>query len=141
MLAQGDTLLDYIPQRPPMVMIGRLEEASENRFVSGFTVGSDHLFVTKGHLREPGIIENIAQTAAAGVGYLQKTMGKPVTLGFIAAIRNLQIHLLPVTGQELRTIVEVVNKVVEVTIIHGEVYADDSLVASCEMRIFIQPES
>jgi len=140
MLVQGDKLLDYIPQRPPMVMIGRLEEASDTRFVSSFTIEVDNIFVEDNLLRESGIIENIAQTTAAGKGYMQKSNGKPVALGFIAAIKSLQINMLPNIGKELRTIVEVVNKVADVTIILGEVYTGDTLVASCEMRIFIQPE-
>ena len=66
------------------------------------------------------------------------SLGLPVALGFIAAIRNLKINVLPNAGQTLRTTVEVVNKVFDITIIKGSVHTGNELIAECEMRIFIQ---
>jgi len=138
MLAQGEQLLEYLPQRPPITMIDALEEATLSRIVSGLFISQDNIFVEDGLLREPGIIENIAQTAAAGVGYFQKSQGLPVTLGFIGAIRDLTIYALPHEGKTLRTTVDVVNKVFDVTIVRGQVHIGTDLIAECEMRIFIQ---
>ncbi len=137
MLAKGDQIFEFIPQRPPMVMIDELFEVTGARFISGLSIDAGNIFVTRGLLREPGIIENIAQTAAAGVGYYQKSKGKPVTLGFIAAIRNLEIKKLPSVGLKLVTNVEIVNEVLEMTIINGAVRVNEDLIANCEMRIFI----
>jgi len=138
MLAQGEELHNYIPQRPPVNMIDRLEEATSTRVISGLLISSDNIFVDNGVLREPGIIENIAQTAAAGVGYVQKVQGLPVKLGFIAAIRDLRINTLPKVGKTLKTTIDVVNEVLDVTIVRGSVYDGRELIADCEMRIFIQ---
>ena len=138
MIARGHQLYDYIPQRPPMVMVDELVEVAETKFVSRLTVESGNIFVDNGLLREPGIIENIAQTAAAGVGYHQISKGEPVKLGFIAAIRNLEILNLPLVGRQLQTTVEVVNKVLDMTIIKGQVVDSGNIIATCEMRIFIK---
>jgi len=138
MIAQGEQLKEYIPQRAPLVMIDTLEEATENLMESNLLIKPDNIFVENNQLREPGIIENIAQTAAAGLGFMQKSQGLPVALGFIAAIRNLKINVLPNAGQTLRTTVEVVNKVFDITIIKGSVHTVNELIAECEMRIFIQ---
>ena len=138
MIAQGEQLKEYIPQRAPLVMIDTLEEATENLMESNLLIKPDNIFVENNQLREPGIIENIAQTAAAGLGFMQKSQGLPVALGFIAAIRNLKINVLPNAGQTLRTTVEVVNKVFDITIIKGSVHTGNELIAECEMRIFIQ---
>ena len=138
MIAQGEQLKEYIPQRAPLVMIDTLEEATENLMESNLLIKPDNIFVENNQLREPGIIENIAQTAAAGLGFMQKSQNIPVALGFIAAIRNLKINVLPNAGQTLRTTVEVVNKVFDITIIKGSVHTVNELIAECEMRIFIQ---
>lgn len=138
MIAQGEELKDYIPQRPPLVMIDALEEATNTRMVTSLLIEPGNIFAEQGLFREPGIIENIAQTAAAGLGFMQKSLGLPVALGFIAAIRDLKINSLPRVGQTLRTTVEVVNEVFDITIIRGSVHAGSELIAECEMRIFIQ---
>ncbi len=137
MIAKGDQLFQYIPQRPPVVMIDRLEEASDSGIISGLYVDANNIFVENGFLREPGLIENIAQTVAAGAGYNQVSNGNPVSLGFIAAIRDLKINELPHVGQDLKTVVKVMNEVMDVTIVRGEVFVGEELMAACEMRIFI----
>ncbi len=137
MIAIGDQLFQYIPQRPPVVMIDRLEEVSETGIISGLYVDTNNIFVEDGHLKEPGLIENIAQTIAAGAGYKQVSQGIPVLLGFIAAIRDLKINALPAVGQTLKTVVTIINEVMDVTIVKGEICAGEQLMATCEMRIFI----
>ena len=56
---------EYIPQRPPIIMIDKIVDISESKVVCEFQVKRDNLFVAEGELLEPGIIENIAQTIAA----------------------------------------------------------------------------
>lgn len=138
MIAGGEQLFQYIPQRPPIVMIDKLEEVTESNIISGLNIKANNIFVENEFLREPGLIENIAQTIAAGAGFNQIQNGKPVALGFIAAVRELKINTLPKVGQHLKTIVKVINEVMDVTIVKGEVYVEGDLIAECEMRIFIQ---
>ncbi len=136
MLAQGTKILSYIPQRPPIVMVGALIEASENKICSSFTIANNNIFVEDNQMNESGLLENIAQTAAAGIGYKQVKENSPVNLGFIAAIKSLHIHLLPKVGDQLLTTVEIVNNVMDVTIVQGSVMINNMMAAECEMRIF-----
>ena len=69
-ICQGEELFRLIPQRPPMVMIDRFYGIEENTSWSGLTVTTDNLFCRDGVLQETGIIEHIAQSAAARVGYI-----------------------------------------------------------------------
>jgi len=138
MIVSSKEILNYIPQRPPMVMVDSLVEATEKRIVSRFTILKGNVFVEENVLKEPGIVENIAQTAAAGVGYKQVTQKLPVKLGFIAAIKNLKIYSLPDLNNQLETIVEVVNEVMDVTIVQGTVMVSGNKIAECELRIFVQ---
>ena len=131
-------ILEYIPQRPPIVMIDRIVDITETRVVSEFKVRNDNLFATEGKLLEPGIIENIAQTIAAGAGFRAKEKNESVKLGYIAAIKNLNIYVNPSSGDVLNTTVEIVNEVFSVTIVRAEVLCESTKIAECEMRIFIE---
>ena len=70
---QGEGILNLIPQRPPIVMVDSFFGFEENRSYSGLTVTTDNLFCEAGRLQEPGIIEHIAQSAAA-VSYTHLTL-------------------------------------------------------------------
>ena len=63
---------DLIPQRPPMVMIDKLTEAGEISATGELKVHESNLFCENGLFRETGLIEFIAQTAAAFTGYRNK---------------------------------------------------------------------
>ncbi len=141
LLISGNELLDLIPQRPPMVMIDKFLFSDDTSSHSGLTVPATCVFCENGILSESGLVENIAQTAAAGVGYACKRDNKVVPLGFIAAIKNLEVFELPIAGTELRTVVKIINQVMDVTIINGTVSAGSKLLAQCEMRIFVLPEN
>lgn len=136
MLATGDELLALLPQRPPMVLIAALLACNDNRTISQFQVPANCLFVEDGVLSEAGLLENIAQTAAAGAGYSYQQQGQAAPIGFIAAIRDLRVAALPAVGTELTTEVQVLNQVLEFCIVRGTVKAAEITFAECEMRIF-----
>jgi 3-hydroxyacyl-[acyl-carrier-protein] dehydratase len=94
--------------------------------------------VKDGFLQEPGIIENIAQTAAAKAGYEVKKNGAEPLIGFIGAVKDLKIYDLPKVGDVLRTTVVIKNEVMGVTIIDGTSFVNEHKIAECEMKIFIQ---
>lgn len=125
-----------IPQKPPMVMVDRLIEIADKTTVTTFLVRADNVFLENGEFREPGLIENMAQTAAAGAGVKPGVQSGQAPQGFIGGIRNLKIDSFPRTGQEIRTRVTVMHEVFEATIVHGEVMLDKKIIASCEMKIF-----
>ncbi len=141
MIATGAEIPEYIPQRPPMVMIGSLIYADETKTVTGLQIDPGNLFVADGVLSESGLVENIAQTAAAGVGYVCKKNQKVVPVGFIAAIRDLSVFELPLVGTSIETETVITNHVMDVSIVRGTVRQQDRILASCEMRIFLKPES
>lgn len=126
-----------IPQRPPFVMIDRLLSYSETCTTTGFTIKDDNIFVSRGVFREPGLVENIAQTAAARAGYIAHAEKKPVLVGYIGAVNRLQVFSLPQTGDELMTVVTIENQIFDVTLISGKISCGDQLIAQCSMKIFI----
>jgi predicted hotdog family 3-hydroxylacyl-ACP dehydratase len=135
MIPSDFNILDLIPQRPPMAMIDALIAADENSARGQLYILESNLFIDNGVLAEPGLIEFIAQTAAAYTGYKNKTLNKEVNEGYIGAIKNLVIHELPKVNSSVQSEIVVENEIVGYTIIAGRVYQDNRLLAECEMRI------
>ena len=94
-----------------------------------------------GLLREPGIIENIAQTAAARAGYESQINGKTPPIGFIGDVSKLSILRLPITGAVLKTTVSPIQQVFDITLVKGIVEDGSGIVAECEMKIVIKQAS
>ena len=139
MLAQRENITEYIPQRDPIIMLDELWEASDHHATSKFNICKENFFVEDGLLREPGLVENIAQTAAAQVGYQCSVRKVAVPIGYIAAVKNLVIAKLPAVGSRITTSIRIVNQVLDVTIVEGTVSGEDGVVCcTCEMRIFVK---
>ena len=102
-----------------------------------FKVKADNIFVENGKFTEPGLVENIAQTAAARAGYVAGLQNQRVQTGYIGAIKNLVIHSLPFVNDELITEIRIENQIFDVMLIKGKVNCDNRLLAECEMKIFI----
>lgn len=99
-LITGEEILEYIPQRPPVVMVDTFYGIDERGCArSGLTVTADNLFVADGVLDECGIVEHIAQSAALRAGYMNRTMGRRVQLGYIGAVNDLKVHF-PAAGEQ-----------------------------------------
>ena len=118
-------------------MVDRLVEIIDKTTVTIFLIRQDNVFCENGEFREPGLIENIAQTAAAGAGAGPLHPGGKAPIGFIGGIRNLKISDFPKVGQEITTRVTLLHEVFDATIVQGEVFMEDQLVAACEMKIFL----
>lgn len=130
---------ELIPQRHPIIMVDKLISSDDSETVSKFKVLSNNIFCKEGYFKEPGLIENIAQTAAARAGYIFKQQNKEIPVGFIGGIKNLQIHQLPEINTELITTVKIVTQIFNATIIEGnvkDIYGH--LFANCEMKIFTE---
>ena len=139
-IIHGEGILGLIPQRPPIVMVDSFFGIEENCSYSGLTVTSDNIFCEAGKLQEPGIIEHIAQSAAARIGFIYTRQGAQVPLGFIGSVDKLRIYDLPEVGMKLFTEITVVQEVFDITLIAAQVKADEKLIAECRMKIFIKKE-
>jgi predicted hotdog family 3-hydroxylacyl-ACP dehydratase len=118
-------------------MIGKLLEVTENKTVTSMFINEDNLFCEEGLFRELGLIENMAQTAAAGIGYISKKTGAIPPIGFIGGLKNLYIHELPKVGSQIRTEVIVEHRVFNATVVNGKIFLDDRCIAECELKIFL----
>jgi predicted hotdog family 3-hydroxylacyl-ACP dehydratase len=118
-------------------MVDQLLSFTETTAHGGFTIKADNIFLENGEFKEPGLLENIAQTAAARAGYISKKENKPVPIGYIGSVKNLEIYSFPKAGDELITEITIENQIFDVTIISGKVSCNEKLLAQCQIKIFI----
>jgi len=128
-------ILSLLPQRPPFVMAERLEQADGNGCRTSFTVREDNILVEDGCLSEAGVMENIAQSCAARIGYESLRTGNEIKLGVIGAVRNLHLHRLPKVGECLSTHIAVEQEIFSTTLVRAQVFAGEECIAECEMKI------
>jgi predicted hotdog family 3-hydroxylacyl-ACP dehydratase len=119
-------------------MIDRLVCSDADVTRTSFKITGDNIFVIDGRFREPGLLENIAQTAAARAGDLALREQRPVAIGYIGAVKNLEIGELPGVGDELITEIKMEEPLFDVVVISGKVWCRGSVAAQCEMKIFVQ---
>lgn len=129
---------ELLPQREPFIMIGFLLHFDMERIVTCTEIKGDNMFVEDERLSSAGIIENIAQTCAARIGYINKYILKcGINIGHIGAIRNLVIHRLPRIGEMIETTVVVESEVFGMTLISAKVTSGAETIAETEMKIAV----
>ncbi len=138
MLADKNKVLQLIPQKAPMVMVDELISSNENFTVSKTYLTKNNIFCSNGFFNEPGLIENIAQTAALRSGYEAMLNNSKPEIGFIGAIKRMKIYALPTDDAVLETKVTILNQLINVLIIRGEITVGNKLFAEGEMNIFLQ---
>lgn len=116
-------------------MIDRLVKFDFAEVESLMTVTADNILVEDGLLTAPGLIENVAQTCAARIGYINYINNRAVKLGFIGAIRDFRIHALPRVGDTLETRVTVREEVFGLTLVDAVVACNGRTLAETEMKI------
>lgn len=128
---------ELLPQQEPFVMVGALMHFDMARTVTETVVTADNIFTEGGEFTASGIIENIAQTCATRIGYINKYIYKKgIKIGFIGAIRDLRIHRLPRVGETITTTIDTVEEVFGMTLVKATVTARAGTpVAECQMKI------
>jgi 3-hydroxymyristoyl/3-hydroxydecanoyl-(acyl carrier protein) dehydratase len=136
-------VLELLPQQRPFVMIDRLLYQDEKLTTGSLKIRPDNIFVEDNIFTAPGLIESVAQTAAARMGYInrieqEESQGEgKIKLGFIGAIKNFVIEKCPQVDDEITINIEIVSEVFAILLIHAWVSKNDELLASGEMKISI----
>lgn len=127
-----------LPQQEPFVMVGKLLHFDMDLTITSTLVAEDNIMVDQGVFSPSGIIENIAQTCATRIGYINKyILQKSIQLGFIGAIRGLHIRRLPSVGETLTTKIVTLQEVFGMTLVQASVTVDEEIIADAEMKIAV----
>lgn len=130
---------ELLPQQEPFVMIGALTHIDKALIVTETEVKPDNIFVDNGRFSASGLMENIAQTCAARIGYVNKyILKKGIQLGFIGAVRNFEVVELPQVGDVLTTRVEVKEEVFGMTLAEATIECAGKTLVTTEMKIAVK---
>jgi predicted hotdog family 3-hydroxylacyl-ACP dehydratase len=135
----SENILSFIPQRHPFVMVDTLLSADEKTAITSFMVTDENIFLEEDVFSEAGLMENIAQTVAAGAGYRESQVNKPAAIGYICAVKNFEVFVLPQLNDVLTTEAVITDRIFNATLIKGKIMCNTLLVAQCEMKVFIVP--
>lgn len=130
-------ILDYIPQRPPFVMVDDIIECTPDFCETSFEIKPDNIFVQNGRFTEGGLVENMAQTCASRIGYMAvHYKHEDVRIGVIGAVKNCEILRLPNVGEKLSTkVVEAICDFNDMSVLKLETSCNNEVIASCEMKV------
>lgn len=131
-----------------MLMVDLILDIDANFVETTFLIKEDNIFVANTIFTEAGLIENTAQTCSAIVGkkYFFEEDGTENenvnVIGFISALKNAKIHLLPKAGSTIITRANLISKFA------GDDYTlctmscksllGEQLLLECEINLFIQ---
>lgn len=136
---RGIDIHELLPQQEPFVMISSLVRFDMQTTVTETIVSADNMFVEDGVFTAPGIVENIAQTCAARIGYVNKyILKKGIQLGFIGAIRDLKVKDLPKVGDTITTAISMIDSVFGMTLVDAVVLNNGAEVSSAQMKIAVK---
>lgn len=138
MLINKENITSIIPQRTPFVMIDSLLTADETGFKTEFKIAPDNLFLENAILSESALIENIAQTCAAGFGYLNSLAegGEP-KLGFIGAVTQVQVEKPAKQDDLIETSVQILSTFDTIHLVEGTAKSNGNVLLTCQMKIVL----
>ena len=133
---QTTNIAELLPQHPPFVMVDALTLYEDEAAETKFEVKGDNLLVRNNLLRTCGLIENIAQTSAARIGYYYKyVLRQPVKVGFIGAIRGMKVLRNPRVGECITTRIEIIAEAFGMVAFAASVRDESgAVIAKAEMK-------
>ena len=124
-----------LPQRAPFLFVDRLVHYEEEVTRTRFRVPAEGVFVEDGHFVTAGLVEHMAQSSAARVGYIARyILHVPVTIGYIGSVRKLKVFRHPAAGERLDTSVFFRQDVFGITLTDVEVRCGDEVIATAAIK-------
>jgi len=138
MIATKSEIENYLPQKSPIVMVDNIISNDLDSIITSFTPQVDNIFCENGFFTEPGLIENMAQSAAAKSGLEGKKQGNKPMIGFIAALKKLTIYYLPKVDETITTHLKITAEVLNIKLADIYIVQNERRIAECQMKIVLQ---
>ena len=116
----------FIPQRAPFVFIDTVESVDNKVARTRFTIPAECPLVTDDILPLSGLMENAAQTCATRAGN---------TIGYIGAIKQMEVTRFPHVGETLTTEAVVVQEVMNISLMECTTRIGDERIATTTLKI------
>lgn len=131
-----------LPQQEPFVMVGNLVQFDDENVSTETYVKPGNIFVDNDVMSTAGMIENIAQTCAARIGYANKYIKKKsVQIGVIGAVRKLNIYGHPKVDDTITTHVEIIEELMGMTLAMATITCDGELLAKGQIKLAVRDNS
>ncbi len=138
MRIKGEDIKRLIPQRNPFLMVDEFEATDENVAETALYVRADNLFfLPDGTLSETGLMEHVAQSAAALAGYQTGDSDNPA-IGLIGEVKRFECHRRPKAGDYIHTSIRFGFSFGNVTLVQGQCSIDGEEIANTKLKIFMQ---
>ena len=100
-----------------------------------FRVPEEGIFVEGGLFRTAGLVEHMAQSSAARIGYICRyILHIPVKVGYIGSVRKLKVERNPAAGELLETTVYFREDIFGITLTDVEVWSGGEMIASASLK-------
>ena len=120
-------------------MVGRLVSFGLESSTTETVIDENNIFVDDGFFSPCGMMENIAQTCAARIGFYNKyILGRDVRIGYIGAIRDYEIRGKARVGALVSTTVDVLEEVFGMTLAEAVVRCDGEIIATCQVKLAVK---
>ncbi|MDL2227599.1 hydroxymyristoyl-ACP dehydratase [Odoribacter sp. OttesenSCG-928-L07] len=128
-------ILMLIPQRPPFVMVDELVYCDDTHTLCTLNIKNNNIFIENEHFSEVGILENIAQSCAVRLGYLN--INQPVKIGMVASISNFELFELPKVDEKISTEIIIDESFMNVIMFKATVKSKNTIIATCNMKVIL----
>jgi len=132
------TINSLLPQQPPFVMVEKLLFCDEITTKTSLLIKKENVFVENDFLSQSGIIENVAQTCAARMGYLGDRNN--IKIGMIGSISDFEIFYLPKVDNEIFTEIVVETEIGNIVLLNATVVCNEKTVATGKMKVVLTSE-
>jgi len=129
---------NLIPHRAPMRWIDELTECTDTTAVATATIGAEHFAVENGAVLETALVECVAQTAAAALGWRAQAGGKTgaANNGMLIAVTNFRIESRLSSGNVIRIEIAERKRLGSMLMISGTITCEEKLVASGDLTLY-----
>ena len=127
-----------VPHRPPMQWVTALIECTDTTATATACLKDGDLAVADGAVLETALVECVAQTVAAALGYRSKTSGKAgwPGAGMLTGVSNFRVESRPTDGRELRVEIRELKRLGPMLMVAGVVSCEGKMVASGELTLY-----
>ena len=119
-----------------MQWLRALTDCTETTATATACFNAGHFAVVNGAVPETALIECVAQTVAAALGYRSRATGV-VSNGLLAAVTKFQIQSPPPVGPELQIAVREIKRLGPMVLIAGVVTCGGRVIASGELSLYV----
>ena len=142
-MIHGEDIKQLIPQRFPLMMVDEFESCDANAASTSLTIRKDNYFLLPdGTMSPTGVIEHMAQSCSALAGYnarFRRSEGSDsAPIGLLGEVKCFENQRLVRLGEQVRTDIHFDLTFGSVTIARAESTVDGEVVATSQLKIFMQ---